>query len=290
MLLLSDEEPGLEDMDPTLLLEEANQAKEAGENEVAAKLLNAAGNIYMSVAEFEEALACFQNALELYEALKDEIGISDSVYNLGVAQINLEQWDEAAKTCQTAMELFEKTSNKEGVADALYGLALANLGQKDFETALSFFKKAQKAYKTVENEQGVVSIIMDIGNAYADQEDLITAEKEFKKALKIYRELDDKAGIADALSLIGDIAEINNNQKKSTECFVEAAQCYLDAGITGIAREVIERAEQKLWDLPKATRRRLRKLVDNITDALPDEEESTDDDDEDIDEDLMGFQ
>lgn len=273
MSLLSDEEESLEDLDPAELMEQAAAAKEKGEDGTAAKLYNAAGNIYMSVAEYAEALDCFEKSLALYTAIKDETGTSDTMYNLGVAQINLEKWDEAVKTCETAMKMFEKLSNHEGVADAMYGLALAHLGKGSFEQAMDYFNKAQRAYKVVNNDQAVAIILMDIGNAYADKEDWDSAEVSFKKALKIYRDLDDKAGIADALSLLGDISETRGNQRKSAEYFVEAAQCYFEAEILDIAREVVERAEQKLWDVPKATRRRLRKIVDDIKDALPEETE-----------------
>ncbi|MHA1938455.1 MAG: hypothetical protein ACW97O_09635, partial [Candidatus Thorarchaeota archaeon] len=106
---------------------------------------------------------------------------------------------------------------------------------------------------------------------------------------KIYREVDDKAGIADALSLLGDIAEMNGNQKKSAEHFTEAAQNYMEAKIFDIAREVVERAEQKLWDIPKSTRRRLRRVIDDIIDTLPEETEEPEGKDEDFDEDLLDF-
>ncbi len=285
---MSDEDTVLDDLDPADLLEQGNAALEAGAKDDAAKIFNAVGNIYMSVAEYEEALNCFKDSLDIYTELKDQAGISDALYNLGVAQINLEQWDEAAKSCEKAMKLFQKTSNDDGAADAMYAFALAKHGLGEFDQALSFFKKAQKAYKAVDNQQGVASTIMDVGNAYADKEDWVPADKEFKKALKIYRTIDDKAGIADALSLLGDIAEMNGNQKKSAEHFTEAAQNYMEAEIFDIAREVVERAEQKLWDIPKSTRRRLRRVIDDIIDTLPDEEE-LEGKDEDFDEELLDF-
>ncbi|MCF2136073.1 MAG: tetratricopeptide repeat protein [Candidatus Thorarchaeota archaeon] len=275
------------DLDPTELLEHATAAKEAGELSEAAKLFNAAGNVYMSVAEYEEALHAFETSLDLYRQLEDGAGVGDALYNIGLAQINLEKWDEAVKTCEEAVNLFKSASNNEGSADALYALALAKLGQGEFDEALDLFKKAQRAYKTLGNQQGVVSTIVDIGNAYAEREDWVNAEKMFKKALKIYQELDDAAGIADIYSLLGDIAEVGNNQKKAAEYFVEAAEQYVRAEILDVAREVVERAESKLWDIPKATRRRLRKRVDDIIDNLP-EETMTDDDDE-FDEDLLGI-
>jgi tetratricopeptide (TPR) repeat protein len=287
--LLSDEDTALDDLDPADLLEQGNAALEAGAKDDAAKIFNAVGNIYMSVAEYEEALNCFKDSLDIYTELKDEAGVSDALYNLGVAQINLEQWDEAAKSCEKAMKLFQKTSNDDGAADAMYAFALAKHGLGEFDQALSFFKKAQKAYKAGDNQQGVASTIMDVGNAYADKEDWVPADKEFKKALKIYRAIDDKAGIADALSLLGDIAEMNGNQKKSAEHFTEAAQNYMEAEIFDIAREVVERAEQKLWDIPKSTRRRLRRVIDDIIDTLPDVEEESEGKGEDFDEDLLDF-
>ncbi|MBE0527392.1 MAG: hypothetical protein IH631_10645, partial [Candidatus Thorarchaeota archaeon] len=85
----------LDDMDPAELLEEATASLESGDKDDAAKKYNAVGNIYMSVAEFEEAHKCFEEAQTIYKDLKDETGICDTMYNLGVASINLERWDEA---------------------------------------------------------------------------------------------------------------------------------------------------------------------------------------------------
>lgn len=276
----------IEDIDPADILEQAAAALEAGEKDTAAKMFNAVGNLYMSVAEFDEAHKCFEDSLKIYQDMKDETGICDTMYNLGVAQINLERWDEAIATLESAKKIFDKSSNASGSADATYGLALANLGQGSFDTAMAHFKKAQRAYGTLENQQGVASVIMDMGAAHADKEDWTAADTTIKKALKVYREIEDKSGIADACSLLGDIAETNGNQKKAAELFVEAAQNYYESEIFDIAREVLERAEQKMWDVPKSTRRRLRRVIDDLVDALPEEIEPSDDDDG-FDEDLL---
>ena len=129
---------------------------------------------------------------------------------------------------------------------------------------------------------------MDMGAAHVDKEDWTAADTTIKKALKVYREIEDKAGIADACSLLGDIAETNGNQKKAAEMFVEAAQNYYESEIFDIAREVLERAEQKMWDVPKSTRRRLRRVIDDLLDALPEQTEILDEGD--FDEDLLDFQ
>ena len=279
----------IEDLDPAEILEKAAEAREAGDKEVAAKLFNAVGNIYMSVSEFEEAHKCFNESLEIYKEMKDETGVCDTMYNLGVAQINLEHWDKAIGTLEAAKKMFEKSSNDSGTADAQYGLALASLGQGSFDTAMGHFKKAQKAYKVLDNQQGIASVIMDMGAAHVDKEDWTLATTNIKKALKVYREIEDKAGIADALSLLGDIAETGGNQKKAAENFVEAAQNYYEAEIFDIAREVVERAEQKMWDVPKSTRRRLRRVIDDIIDSLPEEIESEEGDDG-LDEDILDFE
>ena len=280
---------GIEDMDPAEILEQAAAALESGNSDTAAKMFNAVGNIYMSVAEFEEAHKCFEDSLKIYQDMKDETGVCDTMYNLGVAQINLEQWDEAVATLTSAKKMFENSSNNSGAADALYGLALATLGQGGFDTAMGHFKKAQRSYKTLENQQGVASVIMDMGAAYADKEDWTASETQIKKALKVYREIEDKSGIADACSLLGDIAETKGNQKKAAEMFVEAAQNYFESEIYDIAREVLERAEQKMWDVPKSTRRRLRRVIDELIDALPEETEP-DSGDGAFDEELLEFQ
>jgi tetratricopeptide (TPR) repeat protein len=281
-------DPELDDLDPAELLEEAIAALEAGDKDDAAKKYNAVGNIYMSVAEFEEAHRCFEEALKIYKDLKDETGVCDTMYNLGVASINLERWNEALTSLESAMKLFNKAANESGSADAVYGLALASLGQGSFDEAMTYFKQAQKAYKSLDNIQGIASVIMDMGAAYVDKEDWVTAKATIKKALKMYEEMDDKAGMADAQSLLGDISETNGDEKRAAELFVDASKNYFDAGIFDISREVLDRAEQKMWDVPKATRRRLRKVIDDLRDNLPDEDEIPDDDDDDT-EDIEDF-
>jgi len=274
------EEPVIEldDMDPTDLLEQAAAALKAGEKDDAAKKYNAVGNIYMSVAEFEEAHKCFEEAQKIYKALKDETGTCDTMYNIGVASINLERWDEALTSLESAMKLFDKGANKSGSADAVYGLALASLGQGSFDEAMAYFKKAQKAYKALDNTQGIASVVMDMGAAHVDKEDWVAAKATIKKALKMYETMDDKAGMADAQSLLGDVSETNGDEKRAAEMFVAASQNYFDAGIFDISREVLDRAEQKMWDVPKATRRRLRKVIDDLRDNLPEADEMSDDD------------
>ncbi|MCJ7817408.1 MAG: tetratricopeptide repeat protein [Candidatus Thorarchaeota archaeon] len=268
----------LDDLDPAELLEGAAAALESGNKDDAAKKYNAVGNIYMSVAEFEEAHKCFEEALAIYKDLKDETGACDTMYNLGVASINLERWDEAITSLESAMKLFDKGDNASGSADAVYGLALASLEQGSFDEAMAHFKKAQKAYKTLDNTQGIASVVMDIGAAHVDKEDWVAAKATIKKALTMYQEMDDKAGMADAQSLLGDISETNGDEKRAAEFFVDAASNYFEAEIFDIAREVLDRAEQKMWDVPKATRRRLRKVIDDLRDNLPEEDELPDDD------------
>ncbi|MGY5871176.1 MAG: tetratricopeptide repeat protein [Candidatus Thorarchaeota archaeon] len=280
-------ETELDAMDPADLLEQAAAALEAGEKEDAAKKYNAIGNIYMSVAEFEEAHKCFTESQKIYKALKDETGTCDTMYNLGVASINLEQWDEAVTSLESAMKLFNKAANKSGSADAVYGLALANLGQGSFDEAMDYFKKAQRSYKSLDNIQGMASVVMDMGAAHVDKEDWVAAKASIKKALKMYDDMGDKAGMADAQSLLGDISETNGDEKRAAEMFVDAAKNYFEAEIFDISREVLDRAEQKMWDIPKATRRRLRRVIDDLRDTLPEEDDVPDVDD-DFNEDLIG--
>ena len=270
----------IEEMDPADLLEQAAAASKAGQKDDAAKMYNAVGNIYMSVAEFEEAHKCFEEAQAIYKSLKDETGTCDTMYNLGVASINLERWDEAIISLETAMKLFDKADNKSGSADAVYGLALANLGQGSFDEAMTHFKKAQRVYKSLDNTQGMAVVAMDMGAAHVEKEDWVAAKAAIKKALTMYQAIDDKAGMADAQSLMGDISETNGDEKRAAEMFVEAASNYFAAEIFDISREVLDRAEQKMWDVPKATRRRLRKVIDDLRDNLPEENEVPDDDDD----------
>ena len=60
--------------------------------------------------------------------------------------------------------------------------------------------------------------------------------------------------------------------------FKVVSENYFEQGILDISREVLDRAVQKMWDIPKATRRRLRRVIDDLRDAFPEADEVQDDD------------
>ncbi|MHA1209954.1 MAG: tetratricopeptide repeat protein, partial [Candidatus Freyarchaeota archaeon] len=223
------------------------EAEKAGKIELASQIYIEKGLILTRIGRHEEAAELFRKALENYEKLGDESGIADSAYNLCIALSNLGEYE-----------------TPEYVADTTYALGLAYLEGEQTEKGVELLNEALKEYKKLKNEEGEASVLLDLGNAQLDLEDLDKALEYYKKALKKFEGMNDRVSYADTLVCMAEVFEEREEPVKAADNYLKAVQVYVEENLKETAEDYIKRVENMLWDLPKSSRRRIRKLVDEL--------------------------
>lgn len=172
----------------------------------AAMLLSVAEG-QLSDGMVKEALAAAEQALKLFEAMKDEAGEADTIGILIAAQkaqaeADRQQPTKALETALAKMAAFEKSGKKR--AEACMMLAAcdvyANMSKasKDLEKALSYGKDALKTFAGLKDRKMEAAVYLALMNINFQKKLPAETMSCAKKGLEIYKELGDKKGEARA--------------------------------------------------------------------------------------------
>jgi len=137
----------MEDMDRNAEIELTNEIGD---------VLHRMGNLHASFGEYDEALTCFSEVLDIQrQTNNDELRIADLLFNMG--NIFLEQ-DLVEKSIDCLRESYEITKealggeNKE-LHSTMYLMGVALTELVDHENALAWFDRALAALKSVDEEE-----------------------------------------------------------------------------------------------------------------------------------------
>lgn len=165
----------------------AKQAKEiSGEIEYPkgeALALKNIGMVYYMQGMYGETLDFWNQSLQIFERLKDDVGISNMLNNIGAIYLNQGADAKALEYMLRSLQLAEKTG------DTLRMItALSNIGgiyhNKENPIAIDYLQKAIPLVESSGNKEAFVVITGNIGEIYADKNENQKALEYFLKSIK----------------------------------------------------------------------------------------------------------
>ncbi|MEU8587427.1 BTAD domain-containing putative transcriptional regulator [Streptomyces sp. NPDC048664] len=117
-------------------------ARAAGDVYTLRQALNDLGLVAQFLRRFEEAAACYDEAIALAHALGHRSGAAVTTVNAALARVRSGRPEEAIASCESALPLLRELDDNVGTAYSLYvlGLALHELGR--FEEAVARYEEA----------------------------------------------------------------------------------------------------------------------------------------------------
>ncbi len=119
------------------------EALEKAGEPVLPALVNNLGNVYMESDRIEEALACFERAVQDSQELDDPFRYAIALANRGRALGVLRRHAESIRSLETALEVFRDLGRKAYVATTLAKLGTAHAATGDLARALALFDAAK---------------------------------------------------------------------------------------------------------------------------------------------------
>ena len=269
-----------EEIEKAISLREQGKLAEAVEAyHTVAKLLEKEGHIldaanaYLEMGlllnesgDDEKALKWHKKAFMFFNENKDE-RMADAAYNLCVTLVNLGNYKDALKYGLTSLQIYKKLDNEDGMADANYALALAKMDHSP-EESIDNLNKALKIYTKLKNKEGVSSVHIELGNIFLTIDKLEEAMAHFKKALSLYKTAEDREGMASTLVNIAELHEINDKYRDAAFNFVKASEKFIECDLPDLAEEFIARTDSLISELPKSTRRTVRKKLEALNEQI----------------------
>lgn len=229
----------------TNLLTEARQLKDAGDKLKAARTLNRAGRFQLRQSQFTEALATYQQALDLGEETTDYQNPIDSLNGLARAYTLLERCGDAQWMTGRALYRSEKQNYAEGKAEAL--MISADCESNNLH-ALESAQQSLEFWQSINHQLGIARAHMVVGEYQMVRNDLFASTKSFETSAALWRELNVPYQVAECLNNLGFIEYRKGAWQASLGFYIdaerlidEAAEPYIMGQIkSGFAEAFVE--------------------------------------------------
>ena len=140
----------------------------------------------------EKALIYAQQGLLIAERLNYRRGISDAIYYIASAYLNLENYPKSLAYYLRSLKFYESITQLEGQATSLQSIAQIYLKFGDYEKALDYQIKAIETYEELGDKPGIAASTGNLGNIYRAYQNYNEAIKLLNSALKQCNEIENQ--------------------------------------------------------------------------------------------------
>jgi tetratricopeptide (TPR) repeat protein len=185
-------------------------ARQWGNKKEIASALARLGDAYTTLSDHTNALHSFQQALRLYEDLKDTAGMANMYLNSALAYRSLSDFPHLLEYLQKARTAYEKTTDQAGLAKTLRTLGYYYINLPHLPTAADYLLKSLALYERLNNENQMAELLCDLGHTYlmlldrSPIEDTAKAIGYLRRSLRLNRKTGNQTGIARNYWMLGE--------------------------------------------------------------------------------------
>jgi tetratricopeptide (TPR) repeat protein len=175
-------------------------------NKMHAFSLKMQGIGYNYQGDFAKATESNQKALEVYQTMKDSVGIAATYSNLGRIYQKSAQYDEALRYFIKAEKLFEQSKDVNGQSITAAQIGDLFLDMEAPTKAISYLKKALELTSRDSLPIQYGDLLNSLGSIYHQEKvQLDSAQFCFMESLKLFEEVGDQQGVAISNNNLGNI-------------------------------------------------------------------------------------
>ena len=192
--------------DPRCLQEQpaASVASAQDSRKLAARLLQQGFEQYQP-NKVESAIQSWQQALRIYQELKDVPGEAAARGVLGAASLVKENYRDAIALLQPFLTMGRENGNSSDRGQALSNLGIAYKALGNYANAIASHQQALAIMQETKDRQGEGQVLVNLGNTYEALGEYDKAIKSYQQSLTIVREIKDRQGEGTALGNLGAI-------------------------------------------------------------------------------------
>lgn len=210
--------------DPAKAISLANQAKVLAEKIDFLKgkgyALKNIGLAYYYQGILADALTYWNESLQIFEVLKDDVGIANLLNNIGGLYADEGNEEKGLEYCLRSLKISEKLGDTLRILSALNTVGSIYYDKKaTWDKALSYFLQALTLSETIGDKDAIGFISANIGEIYLSQNDFVKSKKFYEKTITALGEAPNSSfaysGIGKIYLSQGNFAEALNFNNKS---------------------------------------------------------------------------
>ena len=154
-------------------------------------------------SQFRAALQSWEQALTIYQEIKDRKGERNALGNLGEAYRSLGDYQKAIEYQQQGLAIAREIGDREGEGQSLGNLGIAYYFLGDYQKAIEYHQQRLAIAREIGDRSGEGSSLGNLGIAYYSLGDYQKAIEYLQQRLAIAREIGDREGEGAALGNLG---------------------------------------------------------------------------------------
>lgn len=187
--------------------------------------LQALGNIYRNLREFDNSIKVFNKAIALAEKYELD-SLCSSLGNLATVYNQNEEYDNAIKILQKGLSIALVTGNKQSEGSMLTSLGIAYFQKGDYENAVNFVMESLSVTRQIGDRQGECMSLHNLSNFCLQIEDYDNCLKHSNLGLEIAKEIGIKQSEAGAYYNIGSSYFFKGEQESAIFHLKKALEIY----------------------------------------------------------------
>ena len=232
-----------------------------------ALLTRSLGKLYYFRHDWAQAIANYQDALQLFLQLRQDREVAITLLYLGDAHRYKRDWDTARNTLSMSLQGLQAAGFRRGEAIALRSLGAVSRLTGEFDEAKGLYERALVIFNELRDERWIAATRLSLGDIYLDQGDAAGARPIFEECLRTFEEYDDRHWRALTLRSLGQTFRRDGDYDKAREFLDRSYQIVHKDGDKHWEAAIVEdlgelHAVQGQW---KAAIERYRECIDMLT-------------------------
>lgn len=204
--------------------------REAGDRRTEGATLDGLGSAYLELRRLEEAVGCFQGALAIFREAGDRHREGLTLTSLGVAYGGLRRFEEEISCCRDAVAIHRDTGDLGNLGLPLRNLGMACYNLGRLEEAIVCNQDALAIYRETGDRHGEGMTLSNLGTVYQELGRFAEAAACNRDAVAIYRLTGDRRGEGQTLTNLGAAHHKLGRLEDAIGCYQDALACYRQTG------------------------------------------------------------
>ena len=166
------------------------------------------------MGEVDRALNYYEQALNLCPA-EDEAELASIYHYLGMLKDDKGEVDEAIALYNQSLEIFERIGNVQGKAATLHELGILYANKGEVDEAIALYNQSLEITERIGNVQTKAATLHELGRIYAKKGEVDEAIALYNQSLEIEERIGNVQGKAMTLWCLGDLAEQQGEYTKA---------------------------------------------------------------------------
>ena len=143
------------------------------------------GMVYQYQQQWQQALAAYQRALELYEQHGQQHEMGSTYHQIGIVYQEQRQWQQALEAYQRSLELYEQHGQQHEMGSTHHNIGMVYQEQQLWQQALDAYQRALELKEQHGQQHQLGNTYHQIGMVYQQQQQWQQALASYQRALEL---------------------------------------------------------------------------------------------------------